>query len=80
MSTSFLFVPHVMLNRLRTGKKLGYSLHLDGNQLVVETQSKIGKRPQVNPVNFNLQFNKVGNSTELLHKLSCWFIEFSGIW
>ena len=48
-----------MLNRFRTGKKLGYSLHLDGNQLVVETQSKIGKKPQTNPVNFNLQSNKV---------------------
>ena len=48
-----------MLNRFKTGKKLGYSLHLDGNQLVVETQSKIGKKPQTNPVNFNLQSNKV---------------------
>ena len=67
----------MMVNRFRTGRKLGYSLHLDGNKLVVETQSKIGKKPQINPVDFNLQSNKV-NTTGLL--LTHWYIGFSGIW
>ena len=59
------FIILLMPNRFRTGRKLGYSLHLDGNKLVVETQSKIGKKPQANPVNFNLQFNKVNVSSSL---------------
>ncbi|XP_065885731.1 neurobeachin-like isoform X3 [Dysidea avara] len=42
----------------RTRKKLGFSLHLDGNQLVIEVQSKISKKSLTYPVNFFLQTNQ----------------------